>query len=190
MQWNEIKDSVRDYLNRPNTPDASLDSWAAMVTSDLNRQLTDHPLNNQMASVTFDPGSDTFLQMPEDLRALTVIRFGTQALTQLSPARADSGASGYILHGLQAELFPTPVEISNFVVEYQGKLLVPSDQVTDNWVVMNHPDVYIYGMLKEASVYLRKADQVALWSMEYQRRVDDLINQGWDMNYSVSASTR
>lgn len=190
MQWNQIKDSVRDYLNRPNTPDPSLDSWASMVTSDLNRQIADHPLNNHMVSVTFDPDVDVFLQMPQDMRTLVVLRNGTKALTQLSPARASSGVAGYILHGLQAELFPTPTEPVSYVVEYQGQLLTPSDQVTDNWVAHNAPDVYIYGMLKEASVYLRKADQVVLWAAEYQRRVDDLINQGWDMNYSVASSQR
>ncbi len=53
------------------------------------------------------------------------------------------------------------------------------------WISAYYPDLYLYGALKEAAVYLKDDQRLALWQGEFLRRLDGVQAQGWNQNIST-----
>jgi hypothetical protein len=73
--------------------------------------------------------------------------------------------------------------IPNFIqlaeAQFQRKFLDVtslSASVDTNWLLTNHPDIYLYGTLLEAAPYLKDDARVALWQNEYDRRIVSVRN--------------
>lgn len=49
-----------------------------------------------------------------------------------------------------------------------------SDASPTNWLLTNHPDVYLFAALTEAAPYLRDSDALAIWSARSQAAIDDV----------------
>jgi hypothetical protein len=132
------------------------------------------------------PAGATSLEFPGDLIELkwvyAVNSDGT--LRPLAKGSPSGFTRDYTVHGNAFRLSCIPSEDVPLVVEYQAAMDPPTDEVGQNWVQSWFPDVYIYGALKEAAIYLRKDSP--LWLQEYQNRVADLQAQGWNQNIGVA----
>ena len=48
---------------------------------------------------------------------------------------------------------------------------------TTNWLMTNHPDLYLYGTLLEAPIYLRDESRLALWQERFDRALDQVMTK-------------
>jgi hypothetical protein len=46
-----------------------------------------------------------------------------------------------------------------------------------NWLMTNHPDVYLYAVLIEAAAYLRDMDMLMTWKAAYDLAIQDVQNK-------------
>jgi len=49
-----------------------------------------------------------------------------------------------------------------------------ADTASTNWVLTNHPDVYLYGCLTEASPYIKDDERLPLWDTRFQTALLEL----------------
>lgn len=182
--YTELKSAVSDWLNRTDLT-AVIPSFIALAESQFNQ---DERLRNQKsivrATATFDqeyealPGD--YLEML-NLTNQTTVPF--QKVDFLSLNQWDNFKKDfttlqvpkfYTIVGNQLQLLPVPG--SDIVAEmiYYAKITALSDASPTNWLLTNHPEVYLYGTLIQASPYLKDDDRIATWNAMLEKSLDNI----------------
>lgn len=52
-----------------------------------------------------------------------------------------------------------------------------SDSATTNWLLTNHPDIYLFGALLEATPYVRDDARIGIWQDRYDRAMSEISNK-------------
>lgn len=61
-----------------------------------------------------------------------------------------------------------------------------SDSNTTNWVILNAPDVYLYGALLQAEPFLQNDQRIPVWERGLRQALSDLQSQDDKDRYSGS----
>lgn len=72
-------------------------------------------------------------------------------------------------------LAPAPVDGVTFRVICQKVVPALSDSATTNWLLLNHPDVYLYGTLEQASVYDHDDGARANYAAKFREGIATLV---------------
>lgn len=188
----ELMESIRRYLNRPNFPEEDLSVIIAAVEGELSRALREHPRSQRRTTYT-QPAGDNILPFPYDLmQMITLAVNGVNLLQYPADLRQQAAAVGnaFIQRGDSAELFPAPEADTVYQMDYIAKLKPLETEYDTNWVLDNYSDLYLYGALKEAAVYLKDDARLGLWTQEFQRRLQEVIAQGWGANWTTAPRIR
>ena len=79
----------------------------------------------------------------------------------------------YSIEGQNILLGPVPDAAYTLDVLYY-KRLDPLATTPANWLLTNHPSVYLFGALAEAQPFIMNDDRVQLWESKYRAAVNDL----------------
>ena len=60
---------------------------------------------------------------------------------------------------------------------YYKKFDSLSDTTTTNWVILNAPDVYLYGTLLQAEPFLMNDQRIPIWERGLRQAIADLQEQ-------------
>mgnify|MGYP005990108681 FL=1 len=82
------------------------------------------------------------------------------------------------------ELAPTPDAAYTLQLTYYEKITALSDSNTSNFVSNNHPDVYLYGALKHASLFLMEDDRAARFSALFEKALEEIRLQEESKEFS------
>jgi hypothetical protein len=187
MNRGEIVALVKEYLNRPNLSTTSVASMIASVEGELNRSLREHPRNRRRTTYT-QPAGNAILPLPADLAQLITLRAGSVTLRQFPDDARDAATAyqnSFIARGDCVELFPAPASDTEFALDYVAFLRPLQGDADFNWVSTYYADLYLYGALKEAAVYLKDDQRLAQWQQEFLRRLDGVEAQGWNQNIAT-----
>ena len=186
----ELDAAIRDYLNRPKLSTATIGIWVSSVEGELNTLLNAHPRSLKRAQY-IQVADNPLVPLPVDFLAIKTLMTGDDLYDQLAPDKrltaqneALNGGFKFILRGDCAEVFPSPVINTTFYLDYYAALTPLNVDNAENWVSKFFPDIYIYGLLKEAALYLKDRDNFSLWQQEWGNRVKVLRLQGWDQGAS------
>lgn len=70
---------------------------------------------------------------------------------------------------------PVPDGTYTAVLTYYAKLLgLNGTTQTTNWLLTNHPDVYLYGVLMEAAIFLTDDPRIPAWRDGFARSLESL----------------
>jgi hypothetical protein len=98
-----------------------------------------------------------------------------------------SGTVMYYTHAdAQFQLYPTPSADTDFELLYIQKLDALSGSNADNWLLLDSPDVYLYGALLHSAPYLAEDQRVAIWAQMYSAAVQRLNEVSDDARFSGS----
>jgi hypothetical protein len=118
------------------------------------------------------PAGESLLPLPVDMLKLRSLISGGVALRQLGPtARPD--IPGYIMRGDVAEIVPCLAGDTTFSLDYHMTL------AADNWVMVDFPQVYLFGAMVEAAYWLKDMESLPALQERYHSAVADLSRQGW-----------
>lgn len=193
MVYSELFTAVKAYLGRDNLPQNDFNAMLASAEGEIQRALMEHPRNLSRGTFT-QLANDAFLPLPVDLLGLVGLYLGGVPVPQFPAEMREEAkiAGGFIQKGACLELFPTPVEDTDYRLDYQAMVppLVPAESASTNWVLMFHADVYLYGVLHEAAIYLRDDEKLQTWGGEFARRLDELERQGWGQGFGTIPTIR
>lgn len=82
----------------------------------------------------------------------------------------------YTMIGSSIILGPTPDAVYTISLDYYAKFPALADNST-NWLLTNHPQIYLYACLHEASLYTKEHDQAAMYLQKYTLDKDALQDQ-------------
>lgn len=162
--YGDLVEKVGLWLDRDDlTP--TIPDFVALLEARLNRKLR---ILNQERSATWTVPVGGF-SMPANYRKLRSLRLsgtGKQTLTEMSPQQADQRFSGspnpplaYYQSNRTLFLAPTngDTDVDAIYLARVEPLTVDNDS---NWVLEEHPDCYLTGVLLEAAIYIRDQDAI------------------------------
>ena len=193
-----LKTSIADFLNRDDLTSVIPD-FVALAEAQINRDVR-HWRMEARSSGQQDP-ADEYMQIPADwveTIRLHLTGTGTSVVNLVSrDAMADKRAAQENAAGTprmythangQFQLFPTPDATTNFELLYYQKIpsLITN---TDNWLLLEAPDVYLYGALLHSAPYLAEDARLAVWAQLYSAAIQRLNQTSEDAMFSGSGLT-
>ena len=193
-----LKASLADFLNRDDLTSVIPD-FVALAEAQINRDVR-HWKMEARSSGQQDP-ADEYMQIPADwveTIRLHLTGTGTSVVNLVSrDAMADKRAAQENAAGTprmythangQFQLFPTPDATTNFELLYYQKIpsLITN---TDNWLLLEAPDVYLYGALLHSAPYLAEDARLAVWAQLYSAAIQRLNQTSEDAMFSGSGLT-
>ena len=185
MTYDELKTQIANYLNRSDLT-TQIDIFIDTTEAELNRKVRDKDMIKR-ATATADA---QYLTLPTDWLEVINVEITSGDFTPLFQQsietldifrRANDNSSGQpkyfaIVDGT-LELAPTPDTSYTLQLTYYGKISALSDSNTSNFVSTNHQDVYLYGALKQASIYLMEDDRVPMFAAQFELALEEMRMQ-------------
>ena len=182
MTYSELKTAIANYLNRSDLT-SDIDTFIDNTEAELNRRLRTKDMIKR-ATATAD---SQYLTVPTDwLEAInveiTANNFSPlfqQSIESLDVYRkANNNSTGqpvyYAMVDDSIELAPSPDSSYTLQLTYYAKISALSDSNTSNFVSASHPDVYLYGALKHASIYLMEDERIPMFTQQFEKALEEM----------------
>lgn len=194
-----LQTAIADFLNRDDLTSV-IPTFIQMAEAQINREIRHWKMETRANGQ--QSAGDQWMQIPADwveTIRLHLTGSGTSAVTMASRAAiADIRAKNedvstvlpyYYSHADgQFELYPTPVEDTDFELLYYQKIPDLASNTT-NWLLQDAPDVYLYGSLLHSAPYLAEDARVAVWAQMYSAAVQNVNSASEQARYSGSGMT-
>jgi hypothetical protein len=180
--YTELKTTIANWLNRSDLTSEISDDFIVLTEADLNAKLRIRQMHAQ-TTITIDAETETvptgFLQV----RDFYILSNGAKfPMTFISPAQMDAVKassttgvpSSYTILGSTFRFAPRPDSTYSGVLNYYKKFDPLTSSNTSNYILADHPAVYLYGSLFHAANFLGGFDpnQVQQWSQMYQTALE------------------
>lgn len=191
-----LKTAVADFLNRDDLTSA-IENFIALSESQINRDIRHWKMETRSSGQ--QSAGDEYSQVPANW--METIRFhvtdnGTSPLNLISRAAmsdkraSNEDATGTPTHYTHADgqfqLYPTPSATTNTELLYYAKTTALSASNSSNWLLLEAPDVYLYGTLLHSAPYLGEDERIAVWAQMYSAAVQQLNSASENARYSGS----
>ena len=181
--YSTLQTTVGDWLNRSDLTTVIPD-FITLAEAQFNRTLR-HRKMVERATATLDT---EYSAMPADWLESIRYQLNTNPITVMEFVSPDQAAmlkgaystSGkpifYSQIGQQFQVIPAPDSGSAYTGEltYYASIPALSAGNTSNWLLVDSPDIYLYGALLQSAPYLQDDQRLNIWAAIYQRLIDDL----------------
>ncbi len=185
--YTELRASIADWLNRQDlTP--VIPDFIRLLEAQVQRTLR---IREMFVETTLEmlPEDGGVLTLPDDFLAVRELRLVRAADGQVIPIaygskhelteiQARVGGTGvpqaYCPGKDTIEFSPAPYESYTVKLSYVRKIPRLSSTLASNWLLEEHPDIYLYGSLMQAAPYLKNDERVPLWGEALNTILEDM----------------
>ena len=179
--YSELKSAVANWLNRSDLTDEIADDFIKLTEADFNAKLRIRAME-QIDTITIDSETETVPTGFIAVRSFYILSSSTKfPLEYITPhnmfeirggSRSGRPRSYTIESDNETETFrfgPSPDTSYTGYLSYYKAISALSASNTSNWMLANHPAVYLYGSLFHAANFLGGIDpqQVQNWLQMY-----------------------
>ena len=182
--YTELKATLANWLNRSDLTTEIADDFIKLAEADFNSKLRVRAMISQ-ANVTVNAETAA---LPTDflqIRDFYILNGQTKVpLTYTTPAQMDttSGTSTtglpttYTILGDTFRFSPKPDATYTAVINFYKRFLALSSTVATNFILTNHPAIYLYGSLFHAANFLGgiNPQQIQTWQLMYSTAMERL----------------
>ena len=194
--YSTLKTSIANWLNRTDLTDEIADDFIALTEADFNSKLRIRKMINQ-ATITIDSETESLPTGFLQVRNFYILSGSTKyPLRYITPSQMDqlrgtstSGTSqSYTILGDTLRFSPKPDSSYTGYLNYYKSFDALSDTNTSNWILTNHPAIYLYGSLYHASNFLGgiEPSQAQQWLQMYGTAMERLETTDREDQYSGS----
>lgn len=182
MTYAELKTAIANYLNRSDLT-SDIDTFITSVEAELNRRLRTKDMIKR-ATATAD---SQYLTVPTDWQEAINVEITSgeftplfqQSIESLDVYRESIGNTAgkptyFAMVDDSIELAPTPDNDYTLQLTYYAKINPLSDSNTSNFVSVSHQDVYLYGALKHASIFLMEDDRIQMFTNQFEKALEEM----------------
>jgi len=180
--YTELKSTIANWLNRSDLTSEIAEDFIVLAEADFNSKLRIRQMHSQ-TTITIDAETEStptgFLQV-RDFYILS--NNDKYAMNYLSPAQMDSikGTSmsglpvAYTILGSTFRFTPRPADSYSGILNFYKKFDALTATNQTNYILTDHPAIYLYGSLFHASNFLGGIDpnQSQQWSQMYQTALE------------------
>ena len=196
--YSGLKTSIASYLNRDDLT-AVIPDFISLAEVDFSRRLRTRDMLVR-ATATVDA---QFTTLPNDFLEMRNLQLNTAkpyALRYLPPVALDeerirmgsiaAAPTLYSIIGSTMEVAATPDTSYTAEMTYYRSIPALSTNNPTNWLLTQHPDLYLYTALMHSAPYLHDDDRAGLWSSAADRILNDIVNANDRAEHSGYAPLR
>jgi hypothetical protein len=183
--YSTLQTAVSNWLDRDDLADR-IPEFISLAEATFNRVLRIRAMETTLADTT--PSGSKEDALPTGYLQLREIHLTTSPIVSLSYItpeimyRIRSGSTSgkptnYTILGDNILFGPTPDSAYSYSITYYKAFDPLSDVAPTNWLVLNAPDLYLYGTLLQAEPFLMNDERVPLWERGVRQVIGDLQQQ-------------
>ena len=183
--YSELKTSIANWLNRSDLTSEIAEDFIVLAEKDFNSKLRIRKMNATDSSFSINAETVALPTGFLQLRDIYIVEGGTKyALKYITPAQMDqikgSSTSGmpstFTILGDNFRFAPTPASTYTATINYFKEFDPLSTSNTSNYILTNHPSIYLYGALYHAANFLGGIEprQVQQWQQQYVTALERL----------------
>lgn len=177
----DLQTSIANFLARDDLT-AQIPNFIQLAEARINRELETREQEKRVQAPLV--AGDEYIALPTDLREVREVKLNTSPLTVLSyasPTGLDTQYSsngqgkpqGYSIVGKEMKVRPVPDSSYTMEIIYIGNVDALSDVSTPT-LFTRSPDLYLYGALTEAYVYLLDEQRAAQYDEKFTRAINEV----------------
>ena len=182
--YSALKTSIANWLNRSDLTSEISGDFIVLTEKDFNSKLRIRKMITQ-TTITVDAETESLPSGFLQVRDFYILNGGTKyALNYITPAQMDQIKGGsmtgqpstYTILGDNFRFAPSPSASYTGVINYFKEFDALSDSNTSNYILTNHPAIYLYGSLYHAANFLGGIEprQVQQWQQMYSTAMERL----------------
>jgi hypothetical protein len=175
-----LQTAIADFLNREDLT-APIPTFIALAEARIARDVS-HWKQNIRLDATY---SARYEDIPSDfIEALSLHHADGDSITTMAPTEMNDNRgditntagkpTNVTLTAGQFELYPTPDASYSVSLLYRSRIPALTDVATSNWLLLDAPDILLYGALGNSAPYLKDDARLSVWAALYQSAVDAL----------------
>ena len=191
--YSDLKTSIANWLNRSDLTSEIAEDFIVLAEKDFNSKLRVRKMITQ-SSITVD---SELVALPTgflQVRDFYILQGGVKyPLNYITPSQMDqikgTSTSGmpstYTILGDNLRFAPVPSSAYSGIINYYKQFDALSDTSTSNYILTNHPAIYLYGSLYHASNFLGgiEPNQSGQWEKMYQTALERLDRNDKEDSY-------
>jgi|TARA_Y100001938_G_scaffold146981_1_gene227134 hypothetical protein len=192
MTYSELKTNIASYLNRSDLTN-QLDLFIDQAEAEINRRVRTKDMVKRANAVL----EQQYLTLPDDWQEAINVEITSndfspvfqQSIESLDVYRksVDNSSGQPIYFAIvdnTLEFAPTPDQNYDIQLTYYAKPTPLSDSNTSNFISNDHPDLYLYGSLKHASIFLMEDDRVNLFNDLFEKALEEIRMEDYKSQYA------
>ena len=193
--YDDLKTSISNWSDRDDL-NSFIPDFIALCEARFNRELRLRSMEQKEYADTV--AGQTNYALPANYLMMREFRLNqnpTVSLTYVSPEIYEAWNVGqgqpqiYTIIANEIRLGPSPTAIYEMEMLFWRKFPNLSSTVASNWMLVNAPDVYLYGSLMEMEPFIQNDERTALWAAGYTRAIENIQLQDDKDRHSGSALT-
>ena len=182
--YSALKTSIANWLNRSDLTSEISGDFIVLTEKDFNSKLRIRKMITQ-TTITVDAETESLPSGFLQVRDFYILNGGTKyALNYITPSQMDQIKGGsmtgqpstYTILGDTFRFAPSPASAYTAYLNYYKEFDPLSDSNTSNYILANHPAIYLYGSLYHAANFLGgiEPNQTGEWEKMYQSALERL----------------
>ena len=195
--YSELKSAIANWLNRTDLTDEIADDFIKLTEADFNAKLRIRQME-QIDTITIDSETETvptgFIAVRSFYILSSSVKYPLEYITPANMFETRGGSRtgkprAYTIESdNETETFrfgPSPDTSYTGYLSYYKAISALSVSNTSNWMLANHPAVYLYGSLYHAANFLGGIDQTQLgqWLQMYSTALERCENNDRQDSY-------
>ncbi len=200
MDYNEIKTAAYGFADRTDAETLDrYDDFLRIVEAKINRVLKTLKMTSRATIPTV--ALQEYYGLPDDfdgMRDLQIIgttntgQSKTITCQYMTPAQlneqqntlASSRTDGvyYSIITDQLQIYP-PQNNNTIEMVYYKRVPVLSNTILTNWLSIDDPDCYIFGVLTEINAFNKDAEAASMWSERFKESLSEIQNNDVDIRW-------
>ena len=184
--YGQLKTAAANWLDRTDLEDR-IPEFVTMAEAQFNREIRQPQMITRDDSFTID---GQYEAMPTDaLEIQRIVLDQTPVITlqyitpnEISEKRSGLTGTGrpiyYSIVGENMEFVRTPDSAYTASIMYYKRITALSADGDTNWLLTNHPDIYLYGTLLQSAPFLMFDERIPVWQSLLMERLYQLKIQG------------
>ena len=185
--YDQLKDAVGNWLDRTDLDDR-IPEFIELAEANFNRVIRqpDMITKNDSFSIagrytTLPTDTLEIVRIVLDLTPVIVLEYMTpEELSERRITLTGTGKPDYFTtiggSANQLEVLRSPDDTYTASIIYYTRIPALADGT--NWLLTNHPDIYLFGALVEAEPYLKNDERMPMWTSRLDKALNDLRLQG------------
>lgn len=195
--FGELKTELADLLDTPEFA-AKIPGWVRLAEAYLSRRLRSHEAV-RVRNFTLDGERES---LPDLYQSMVAFRLTEtpRKLVYVSPDQMDdafdAGAKQagvpayYTIIGDDIYVSPRPDGAYQARMIYRERLEPLSSDSDSNWLLEQHPDLYLYASALQAAPYLKDDDRLGMWQAIVNDTIDAINAESRDASAGAHIQTR
>ena len=191
--YTELQAAVADFLNRDDLS-STIPTFIKLAEAQISRDLLHWKQQKRVVTTL----NERYENLPTDLIKLhdvvldDVKQVKPASKSEISRYKLNSEGIAaepvyYSIYSGQIEFVPTPDVDYELTLQYSARIPYLSDELQDNWLLIDYPDIYLYGTLLQSAPYLQEDARLPVWAQMYSAAVTNANAQSDNVQFGGSS---